>query len=257
MLSYRQFGSVFEGHPTPAFSHCEAATGSLGQGLSIGLGMALNAKFLDKLPYRTYVLLGDSEMAEGSQWEAIQIAAHYQLDNLVGVLDVNRLGQRGETMYGHDLDAYAQRIGAFGWETICINGHSFPEILDAYEKATKISGRPTMIIAKTIKGKGVSQLEDKDGWHGKALEENEFERALEELGQVDKSVRGTIPKPHSTHEMVHQSHPHLELIEELKLESAHEKLSDQLTNQAGWFPRMRRRGQHARSSPGEHLNARA
>jgi len=195
MLSYRQFGSVFEGHPTPAFPFVEAATGSLGQGLSVGLGMALNAKFLDKLSYRTYVLLGDSEMAEGSQWEAIQIAAHYQLANLIGVLDVNRLGQRGETMYGHDLEAYARRIGAFGWATICIDGHSFPEILEAYQKAMKISDRPVMIIAKTIKGKGVSQLEDKDGWHGKALEENEFKRALEELGDVDKSARGAIPKP--------------------------------------------------------------
>ena len=102
-MTYRKFGSPLEGHPTVAFRYVEAATGSLGQGLSIGLGMALNAKYLDKLPYRTYVLLGDSEMAEGSQWEAIQIAAHYKLDNLIGILDVNRLGQRGETMYGHDL----------------------------------------------------------------------------------------------------------------------------------------------------------
>ena len=109
--------------PHRAFRYTEAATGSLGQGLSIGVGMALNAKFIDKLPYRTYVLLGDSEMAEGSQWEAMEIAAHYKLDNLVGIIDVNRLGQRGETMYGHDLKAYEKRISAFGWKTFLIDGH--------------------------------------------------------------------------------------------------------------------------------------
>lgn len=195
MLTYRQFGSTLEGHPTVAFRYAEAATGSLGQGLSIGVGMALNAKFIDKLPYRTYVLLGDSEMAEGSQWEAIQIAAHYKLDNLIGVIDVNRLGQRGETMYGHDLEAYETRISAFGWETFSVDGHSFTEVLDAYERAGKVSGRPVMIIAKTIKGKGVSFLEDRDGWHGKPVEKDRLDQALKELGPVDKSVRGEIPKP--------------------------------------------------------------
>src|SRR4030043_2483937 len=109
ILTLREFGSKLEGHPTPNFPYAEAATGSLGQGLSIGLGMALNAKYIDKVPYRTYVLLGDSEMSEGSQWEAIQIAEHYKLDNIIGVLDVNRLGQRGETMYGHNLAAYEKR----------------------------------------------------------------------------------------------------------------------------------------------------
>jgi len=118
LMTYRQFGSHLEGHPTVVFPYVDAATGSLGQGLSIGLGMALNANYLDKLPYRTYVLLGDSEMAEGSLWESIQLAAHYKLDNLIGVLDVNRLGQRGETMYGHDPSAYEKRISAFGWATL-------------------------------------------------------------------------------------------------------------------------------------------
>jgi transketolase len=193
--TYRKFGSPLEGHPTPAFPYAEAATGSLGQGLAIGLGMALNAKYLDRLPYRTYVLLGDSEMAEGSQWEAIQLAAHYRLDNLVGILDVNRLGQRGETMYGHDLQAYQNRLAAFGWDTILIDGHAFPEVLAAYEKALKPRGRPTMIIARTIKGKGVSFIEDKNGWHGKALNKEEFERALPELGPIDQAVRGELLKP--------------------------------------------------------------
>jgi len=194
LMTYRSFGSRLEGHPTVALPFVEAATGSLGQGLSIGLGIALNAKFLDKLPYRTYVLLGDSEMAEGSQWEAMQIAAHYGLDNLIGVLDVNRLGQRGETMYGHDLEAYRERISSFGWETISIDGHSFEEILGAYPQARNAS-RPVMIIARTIKGKGVSFVEDADGWHGKALGKEDLERALDELGEVDKSLRGGIARP--------------------------------------------------------------
>lgn len=195
LTNYRIFGSALEGHPTPAFRYAEAATGSLGQGLSIGVGMALCGKYLDKLPYKTYVLLGDSEMAEGSQWESLQIAAHYQLDNLIGVLDVNRLGQRGETMYGHDLTAYSERVSAFGWETVTIDGHSFPEILQAYHQVLNVAGKPLMIIAKTVKGKGVSFLEDRDGWHGVALKREEFERALPELGEIDRSVRGIIEKP--------------------------------------------------------------
>ena len=194
LLTMRKFGSRLEGHPTVVLPYVEAATGSLGQGLSIGMGMALNAKYLDKLPYRTYVLLGDSEMAEGSQWEAIQLAREYKLDNLIGILDVNRLGQRGETMYGHDLASYEQRIAAFGWKTILIDGHSFPEILDALEKALNASGQPVMIIAKTIKGKGVSFIEDKNGWHGKILNRDEFEKALVELGNVDRLARGEISK---------------------------------------------------------------
>ncbi len=226
LLTLRKFGSRLEGHPTMAFPYTEAATGSLGQGLSIGVGMALNAK-LDKLPYRTFVLLGDSEMAEGSVWEAIQLAAHYKLDNLIGILDVNRLGQRGETMYGHHLEEYEKRIKAFGWDVIVVeNGHDLEEITQAYSQVidstsplppplpfdsaqgrhlplgqgekrieARGGGRPWMIIAKTIKGKGVSFIEDKDGWHGKALSAEELEKALQELGEVDKSVRREISSP--------------------------------------------------------------
>ncbi len=197
MLTLRQFGSQLEGHPTMRFPYTEAATGSLGQGLSIGVGMALNAKYLDKLPYRTYVLLGDSEMAEGSQWEAMQLAAHYKLDNLVGILDVNRLGQRGPTMYGHDLQAYQKRIAAFGWKTMVINGHNFKEILKAYEQAARVKDRPVMIIAKTLKGKGISFIENKDNWHGKALSKEELIQALRELGKVNKSFRGELARPQS------------------------------------------------------------
>ena len=129
LMTLRKFGSRLEGHPVMTFPFTEAATGSLGQGLSVGLGMALNAKYLDKLPYKTYVLLGDSEMAEGQVWEAIQLASHYKLDNLIGVLDVNRLGQRGETMYGHKVLEYDKRLKAFGWQTIVIDGHKTPQII--------------------------------------------------------------------------------------------------------------------------------
>jgi transketolase len=195
MYTYRQFGSPLEGHPTPVLRFVDAATGSLGQGLSIGVGMAINAKYLDHLPYRTYVLLGDSEMAEGSQWEAIQIAAYYKLDNLIGILDVNRLGQRGETMYGYDLEAYANRIRSFGWRTLTVDGHSLAEIRSAYQEIGEHSGRPTMIIARTIKGKGVSFVENKNGFHGKPLSEEDLKKALQELGAVDTALRGTIRPP--------------------------------------------------------------
>jgi transketolase len=195
IMSLRKFGSPLEGHLTMAFSYTEAATGSLGQGLSIGAGMAMNAKYIDKLPYRTYVLLGDSEMAEGSQWEAMEIAAYYKLNNLIGIMDVNRLGQRGETMYGHNLSVYRERVASFGWEAIVIDGHYFPQILTAYKQALQAADRPVMIVAKTVKGKGVSFIEDKNGWHGKPLNKEELARALEELGDVDKTAVGRISKP--------------------------------------------------------------
>lgn len=195
LMTMRKFDSLLEGHPTVSLPYVEASTGSLGQGLSIGLGMALNAKYLDKLPYRTYVLLGDSEMSEGSQWEAMQIASHYGLNNLIGIIDVNRLGQRGETMYGHEVHEYEKRVSSFGWKSILIDGHSFTEILSAYESALRISDKPVMIIAKTLKGKGISFLEDRNGWHGKAATQEELDRALQELGPVDLSITGTIPKP--------------------------------------------------------------
>jgi transketolase len=195
LLTLRKFGSRLEGHPTPAFPYADAATGSLGQGLSIGVGMALNAKYLDKLPYRTYVLLGDSEMAEGSQWESMEIAAHYKLDNLIGILDVNRLGQRGPTMYGRNLEVYKKRAAAFGWKAFTIDGHNMDEISASYRKALRVKDQPAMIIAGTIKGKGVSFVEDKNGWHGKALSREDYEIALKELGEVDTEIRGKISDP--------------------------------------------------------------
>ncbi len=195
LMTLRRFESPFEGHPSAAFRYAEAATGSLGQGLSIGLGMALNARYLDHLPYRTYVLLGDSEMTEGSQWEALQLARHYRLDNLVGVLDVNRLGQRGETLYGHDLEAYRRRVAAFGWRTRLIDGHDMAQIVAAFEEAGKVPDRPLMIIARTLKGKGVPALEDREGWHGKPLAPEELSDAVKALGVVDSGTEGAVALP--------------------------------------------------------------
>ncbi|ODA44501.1 Transketolase [Thermodesulfovibrio sp. N1] len=195
LLTLRKFGSPLEGHPVRTFPYSEAATGSLGQGLSIGVGMAINGKYIDRLPYHVFVLLGDSEMTEGSVWEAIQIADYYKLDNLIGIVDVNRLGQRGETMYGWNLSAYEKRISSFGWKTICIDGHNFNEIFKAYEEALS-SNVPSMIIAKTVKGKGISFLEDKEGRHGVALTKEEFNQALRELGEIKKfSVPLKKPEP--------------------------------------------------------------
>lgn len=194
ILSLRKFGSRLEGHPTLEFPFTEVPTGSLGQGLSVGVGMALNAK-LDKLSYRTFVLLGDSEMAEGSVWEAVAVASYYHLNNLVAILDCNRLGQRGETMYGHNVSVYQKKAEAFGWETAAIDGHNIDEIKRAFDSAQASKEKPFIIIAKTLKGKGVSFIEDKDGWHGKPLLREELERALKELEPVDKSVIGEIARP--------------------------------------------------------------
>lgn len=192
MLTLRKLGSRLEGHPTREFPYTEVPTGSLGQGLSVGAGMALNAK-LGQLPYRSFVLLGDSEMAEGSVWEAMQLAAHYQLDNLVAIIDVNRLGQRGETMAGHNTEDFRKKCEAFGWETVVIDGHSQVEIQKTFTSLLGSSNhKPKMIVARTIKGKGVSFLEDQDNWHGKALKTEELDKALAELGEVDTGLVGNL-----------------------------------------------------------------
>lgn len=219
LFTLRQFDSRLEGHPTMRFPYTEAATGSLGQGLSIGVGMAMNAKYLDKLPYRTYVLLGDSEMAEGSNWEAIQLAAHYTLDNLVGIIDVNRLGQRGETMYGHDIKAYEQRVQAFGWQTYLIHdGHNLEEVNKAFEFALHSTGKPTMLIARTVKGKGVSFWEDQENWHSKQLSHDQFQQWLTEQGEIDKTATAEIGKPEQVSglEPAITTHPDLDFEFEYK-----------------------------------------
>ncbi len=182
LLTLRTFGSRLEGHPTPALPWVEVATGSLGQGLPIGVGIALSGKYLEKLPYHVWVLLGDSEMAEGSVWEAFDHASYYQLNHLIGILDMNRLGQRGETMHGWHSRVYAERARAFGWQAIEIDGHTYEEIDRAYTQAASSTSAPTLIIARTVKGKGFAEIENKEGWHGKALPPDMAERAIKELG---------------------------------------------------------------------------
>ena len=192
LLRYRQFDSILEGHPTPLIPWVDVATGSLGQGLPIGVGMAIAAKKLDRLPSRVWVLCGDSEMAEGSMWEAFEHAAHYELDNLTAIIDVNRLGQRGETMVGWDLDVYRDRAHAFGWATIEIDGHDVEEIDRAYTEAAGTTGKPTAVIARTIKGKGVKAVENQPGWHGKALDNPD--EAIAELGGL-RNIHVDVAKP--------------------------------------------------------------
>jgi transketolase len=191
LLTYRQFSSIFEGHPTPRIPWVDVATGSLGQGLPYGVGMAIAAKKLDRLPTRVWVLCGDSEIAEGSQWEAFEHAAFYRLDNLIAVIDVNRLGQRGETMHGWDLDSYADRARAFGWHAIEIGGHDVEAIDRAYGEAIAVD-KPVAVVARTIKGKGVKEIENKNGWHGKALDHPD--EAIAELGGV-RNLRIEVAAP--------------------------------------------------------------
>jgi transketolase len=192
LLSFRKFGSRLEGHPTPAIPWVDVATGSLGQGLPCAVGVALAGKRLDRVPYRVWVLCGDSEMAEGSIWEAFDHASHEGLDNLVAIIDVNRLGQRGETMLGWDTAAYARRAEAFGWRAIEIDGHDFDEIDGAYEQALAADGQPVAIVARTVKGKGVSAVENRNGFHGKPLADPEA--AIRELGGLrDLTVRPSAP----------------------------------------------------------------
>jgi transketolase len=182
LMTFRELGSRLQGHPTPAIPWVDVATGSLGQGLPLGVGVALAGKYLDRLPYRVWVLCGDSEMAEGSMWEAFQHASFYKLDNLIAILDMNRLGQTRETMDGWHGDHYANRARAFGWHAIQINGHDPEEIDRAYAEALEQEDIPTFIIAKTKKGRGVSFLEDVEGLHGKPVKPEDEARALEELG---------------------------------------------------------------------------
>jgi len=198
LLTFRKFGSRLEGHPTPVLPWVDVATGSLGQGLPYGVGIALAGKRLDRLPYRVWVLHGDSEMAEGSVWEAFEHAAYSKLDNLTALIDVNRLGQRGETMHGWDLDSYANRARAFGWHAIEIDGHDVEAIDRAYAEAESIRDRPTVIVARTLKGKGVNEVEDKNGWHGKALDHPEA--AIAELGgERNLHVEVQAPEPAEPH----------------------------------------------------------
>ena len=198
LLTFREFGSRLEGHPTPVVPWVDVATGSLGQGLPIAVGIALAGKQLDRLPYRVWALCGDSEMAEGSMWEAFEHAAHSRLDNLTAIIDVNRLGQRGETMHGWDLESYVRRAEACDWHAITIDGHDVAAIDAAYAEAVGLEGRPTVIVARTLKGKGVQAVEDKGGMHGKPLDDPS--EAVAELGgERNLRVQVAVPEPAEPH----------------------------------------------------------
>ena len=190
---YRRFGSRLEGHPTPVLPWVDVATGSLGQGLPDGVGVALAGRYLDELPYRVWVLCGDSEMAEGSMWEAFDKAAYYRLDNLTAIVDVNRLGQRGPTELGWDLEAYTKRAEAFGCRAIPIDGHDLDEI-DKALASVGGGGQPTVILARTRKGRGFSEVEDREGWHGRPLPPEMAERAITELGG-ERHLTVSGPRP--------------------------------------------------------------
>jgi transketolase len=201
LLTLRLFTSDLEGHPTPRLPFVDVATGSLGQGLAAGVGIALNARRIGS-DYRTYVLQGDGETAEGAVWEAASMAAYYALDNLVALTDVNALGQSRPTQFEHDLDAIAARWRAFGWHTLTIDGHDIPAIQAALAEARATSGRPTMILARTLKGKGISSVEGKPNWHGKPFKKGEeFDRVIAELEAqliADAGPAPAIPAPART-----------------------------------------------------------
>jgi transketolase len=198
LLTFRKLGSRLEGHPTPRIPPTDVATGSLGQGLPIAVGVALTGAKLDRLPYRVWCLCGDAEMAEGSMWEAFQHAGWEGLDNLVAIIDVNRLGQTRETMLGWDVEGYVRRIEAFGWHTISIDGHDVEAIEQAYAEAEQTKGKPTAIVARTKKGKGVKAVEDQPGKHGKPLDD--AEEAIQELGgERDLSVDVAKPPAGEAH----------------------------------------------------------
>src|SRR3984893_8108304 len=183
LMTLRQFSSELEGHPTPRIHGVDAATGSLGQGLSVGAGLAIGAR-IEKSPARVYVLTGDGELAEGNIWEAAAFAGYYGLENLVALADINALGQSQHTMYQHDMEIYRRKFEAQGWAAEVIDGHDLAAVVGALDHARATRGRPFAIIARTDKGHGISFLSGKDGWHGKALSAEQLEKALAELGSV-------------------------------------------------------------------------
>ncbi len=237
LLNLRRFDSVLEGHPTPRFKWVKAATGSLGQGLSVGCGIAY-ARRQDGVKGITYVLLGDGEVAEGSVWEAVQFAGYHKLSNLVAIVDVNGLGQSGKTMFEHEVESYRKRFDAFGWDVKCIDGHNLNEIEKAFSSISTDS--PTVIVAKTIKGKGVSFLEGKDGWHGKALKKgSELESALKEI--PDSAIIKPVPDRSYTNQIKIEadSSSHIEVSYKLGQEVAtREAYGNALVKLGMIFPRL-------------------
>lgn len=198
LLKLRTLTSDLEGHPTPRLSFVDMATGSLGQGLPVGVGIALNAKFVDKVDHRTYVLMGDGESVEGSVWEAAEVARHYGLDNLCAIVDINRLGQSDPTMLQHDMEGYRSRWAGFGWHALVVDGHDLSAVLAAFDAAASTKGKPTVLLAKTFKGKGISFMENHPNWHGKPVAKGEeTQKAIDELTkQLKPSSRAiSLSKP--------------------------------------------------------------
>jgi transketolase len=196
LMTFRKFGSRLQGHPTPALPWVDVATGSLGQGLPIAVGVALAGRHLDRLPYHVWALCGDSEIAEGSVWEGIDKAGYYRLGNLTALVDVNRLGQRGPTEYGWDIEVYRRRFEAFGARAVVVDGHDVEQIDRSLAEARRAGDRPTVILARTIKGKGFPEIEDEDGWHGRALPPDMAERAIAHMGGV-RHIVVEAPRPAS------------------------------------------------------------
>lgn len=215
LLTLRTFDSVLEGHPTPRFAYNEGTTGSLGQGLAIGLGMALAAR-KEKLSYRTYVMMGDGEIAEGSVWEALALAAHYKLDNLVAIVDCNRLGQSGESINDHDIPAYERKFKAFGWNTLVVDGHDMEQVVHAFGTAGDSKNVPTVIIAKTFKGYGLEQTQDNAVCHGKPFKQGEIAGVIAALKERFASASGYqddgVYVPATPENTVHQSTEHLGVV---------------------------------------------
>ena len=191
LLKLRTLASDLEGHPTPRLPFVDMATGSLGQGLAAGVGLALNAKRLEKNGARTYVLMGDGESVEGSVWESVELARQFNLDNLCAIVDVNRLGQSDPTMLQHDMKAYKSRWAGFGWNALIVDGHNHKALLKAFAEAAKTKGRPTVLLAKTLKGKGISFMENHPSWHGKPIPKGlETQKAIDELTRRIKPTKG-------------------------------------------------------------------
>ncbi|MFE4796986.1 transketolase [Streptomyces sp. NPDC057908] len=216
MTTYRRNGARLQGHPTPVLPWVDAATGSLGQGIAYGVGIALAGRDLEHQPYRVWVLCGDSEMAEGSVWEALDKAGRHRLANFIAIIDVNRLGQRGPTELGWDTGAYARRAEAFGCRALVVDGHDLVAVEQALAAADD-GQAPTVIVAKTVKGQGVFEVADAEGWHGKALPDDLAARAITELGGVRHlTVRGPQPPavtPGATAAPVEVTLPHFEVGE--------------------------------------------
>src|SRR5262245_6038539 len=230
LLRLRQIDSDLEGHPTPRLPFVDVATGSLGQGICAAVGIALNARRI-KSDYRTYALLGDGEMAEGSVWEAANAALYYKLDNLCAIIDVNALGQSMPTQFQHDMETIAGRWRAFGWHTIVVDGHDVPALLKAYDEARATKGVPTMILARTLKGKGVSFVEGKEGWHGKALKKGE--EADKAIAELQSQMRGAGMKP-EIRKPDGQGHPPTTPPDYSKVPAPAYKLGDMVATREAW-----------------------